>query len=119
MRAFAMCEACREEYEDPSDRRFHAQPIACNDCGPKLSISIDEMAAVLSAGCILALKGLGGYHLVCDARIERVVSQLRARKKRDAFGSHSVAPPGSGEPRPSMWKYGTPYCGVLSSRWCR
>ena len=83
MAAFAMCAECRAEYEDPGDRRFHAQPIACPRCGPTLSLElssggraaagtdvISEAAALLAGGGIVALKGLGGYHLMCDAATE-------------------------------------------------
>ena len=95
MKSFAMCPACRTEYEDPGNRRFHAQPIACPSCGPRLSIldgrgrpiaSDDPMAGTVAAlrrGGIMAVKGLGGYHLVCDARDDRTVAELRRRKHRD------------------------------------
>lgn len=94
MRDFALCPACRHEYEDPGDRRFHAEPIACAACGPHLQfVSGDEIlegdeaalaAAVadLRAGKIVAVKGVGGYHLMCDARDDRAVATLRARKPR-------------------------------------
>ncbi|MFP5353186.1 MAG: carbamoyltransferase HypF, partial [Actinomycetota bacterium] len=86
---FEMCEDCRAEYEDPADRRFHAQPIACPLCGPSLRLSsragdaIDETARVLGAGRIVAIKGLGGYHLACDATDESAVAELRRRKARE------------------------------------
>ena len=67
MAGFEMCADCRREYEDPADRRFHAEPIACPACGPHLSMPLEEAVALLREGAILAVKGLGGYHLACDA----------------------------------------------------
>lgn len=94
MAPFAMCPACRAEYEDPADRRFHAQPIACPDCGPRLWLEVGGVelagdaialaAARLRAGEILAVKGLGGFHLACDATNAEAVDRLRARKHRPA-----------------------------------
>jgi hydrogenase maturation protein HypF len=78
-----MCAACRAEYDDPRDRRFHAQPIACPDCGPALSMPLAEAVEVLAGGGILAVKGVGGYHLACRADDEGAVSALRARKHRE------------------------------------
>ncbi|NUM54563.1 MAG: carbamoyltransferase HypF [Candidatus Hydrogenedentes bacterium] len=96
MRAFRMCAQCRDEYEDPADRRFHAQPIACANCGPSISIWGPEgdvyashhdallMAATeVRAGRIVAVKGLGGFQLVADARDAHAVALLRKRKHRD------------------------------------
>jgi hydrogenase maturation protein HypF len=90
MAGFEMCEACRAEYEDPADRRFHAEPIACPDCGPRLSLGAargeDALAAaieLLRSDRIVAVKGLGGYHLACDATSEEAVARLRARKRRE------------------------------------
>lgn len=83
MAPFAMCPACQGEYGDPADRRFHAQPNACPDCGPELSMAPAEIAARLKAGEILAIKGLGGFHLAADARNEAAVARLRARKQRN------------------------------------
>jgi hydrogenase maturation protein HypF len=95
MAGFSMCRACRAEYEDPRDRRFHAQPIACLACGPKLQVldgrgqevdTDDALAfgiAALKEGKIVALKGLGGYHLACLAADATAVADLRMRKHRD------------------------------------
>ncbi|HEY5934141.1 MAG TPA: carbamoyltransferase HypF [Kofleriaceae bacterium] len=91
MASFAMCNACRAEYDDPRDRRFHAQPIACPACGPQLVLEppgdgdpIAATAAALANGEIIAIKGLGGYHLACDATNEPAIAELRRRKQRDA-----------------------------------
>ena len=96
MVSFPMCPSCREEYEDVRDRRFHAEPTACPACGPRLALldaagraleAVDPLQGVvgaLRAGQIVALKGLGGYHLACDATAPAVVSELRRRKARDA-----------------------------------
>ncbi len=84
MAPFPMCEACARDYADPTNRRFHAEPIACQDCGPKLNWPVSEVAAALRKGKIVALKGLGGFHLLCDAHDEGAVQTLRRRKGRDA-----------------------------------
>ena len=84
MRPFAMCDDCRREYEDVLDRRFHAQPVACRYCGPQYTLSPDSLAAALDAGRIVAMKGIGGFHLACDATNQAAVEDLRARKRRDA-----------------------------------
>jgi hydrogenase maturation protein HypF len=90
MARFEMCPDCRAEYEDPGDRRFHAEPIACPECGPRLRLDDFEgeealAAAVelIRAGSVLAVKGLGGYHLACDAGSEEAVARLRERKHRE------------------------------------
>ncbi len=89
MACFPMCEECLREYEDPSNRRFHAQPNACPDCGPSLTLSeetaepiLDHVRQLLRQGHIMAIKGLGGFHLVCDPLNDAAVRQLRERKKR-------------------------------------
>lgn len=83
MAGFPMCADCRREYDDPADRRFHAQPVCCPVCGPQLSMSVADAAAVLRSGQVLAVKGLGGYHLAVLATDERAVAALRARKHRE------------------------------------
>jgi hydrogenase maturation protein HypF len=96
MSAFAMCERCAAEYHDPADRRFHAQPIACPDCGPSLwfaahgervagsDAALGATQRALAAGTVVAIKGIGGYHLACRVDDEAAVVALRARKARGA-----------------------------------
>lgn len=98
MRAFELCARCRAEYEDPADRRFHAQPIACPACGPRVTLvqasgatlawpdgardPVDAAALLLGHGRIVAIQGLGGFQLACDARDADAVRRLRAGKRR-------------------------------------
>ncbi len=101
MRRFEMCPDCQDEYHDPLDRRFHAQPNACPACGPRLELvaakevlesihglalsdDLARTAALLRKGCIVAVKGLGGFHLACDATHTKAVARLRERKARPA-----------------------------------
>lgn len=96
MAGFALCPDCAREYGDPGHRRFHAQPNACPACGPRLRLAdaagqprktedvITAALAQLQAGAILAIKGLGGFHLVCDAQNSAAVTRLRQHKQRDA-----------------------------------
>ncbi len=96
MAAFTMCDACRREYEDPADRRFHAEPNACPVCGPQLQLlasdgqelaragdALMQAGAMLTSGSVLAVKGLGGFHLAADAADAAAVAELRHRKARD------------------------------------
>ena len=87
-----MCAACAAEYADPGNRRFHAQPNACPDCGPRLSHSLDAIAALLREGGIVAVKGIGGFHLACLAGDEEAVARLRARKHREEKPFALMAP---------------------------
>ncbi|MDJ0720455.1 MAG: carbamoyltransferase HypF [Desulfobacterales bacterium] len=104
MRSFRMCAACQAEYDNPRDRRFHAQPNACGDCGPQVALedgngailngeaAIHRAAALLADGKIVALKGLGGYHLTVDASNNAAVERLRRRKQREEKPLALMAP---------------------------
>jgi hydrogenase maturation protein HypF len=83
MAPFPLCEACASEYGNPLDRRFHAQPTACPQCGPTLSMQPAEIVRRLRGGEIVAIKGLGGFHLACDAKNHSTVARLRRAKQRD------------------------------------
>jgi hydrogenase maturation protein HypF len=94
MAPFPMCSECEEEYHDPTDRRFHAQPVACPECGPRIWLEVngeriedqekalDAARQLLKEGKVVAIKGLGGFHLACDATNEKAVIELRRRKLR-------------------------------------
>ncbi|WP_447078313.1 carbamoyltransferase HypF [Shewanella algae] len=97
MAGFALCDACRQAYEDPMDRRYHAQPVSCPKCGPELTLrgaggeilakreqALAQAIALIEQGKILAIKGLGGFHLICDAGNHDAVTELRRRKCRPA-----------------------------------
>lgn len=96
MNQFRMCEDCRAEYEDPLDRRFHAQPNACHVCGPQVFLedgagselargedAVEKVRSLLGQGCLIAVKGLGGFHLACDATNGEAVRRLRESKYRE------------------------------------
>ncbi len=95
MKVFKMCEECEEEYKNPLDRRFHAQPNACPRCGPHVFLydvkgnlvaekekALDKLVKFIKEGKIIAVKGIGGFHLICDATNEKAVGELRKRKRR-------------------------------------
>jgi hydrogenase maturation protein HypF len=95
MRHFPMCKSCRDEYENPADRRFHAEPVACAQCGPQLALwsvtgdtlalrhgAVAAAAAAVRQGKIVAVKGIGGFHLIVDANNEDAIRRLRLRKRR-------------------------------------
>lgn len=95
MQPFVMCDECQSEYTNPLDRRYHAQPISCSECGPTLSLcsingellatneeAIVQLAKLMNTGHIVAMKGMGGFHLMCDATQDDVVARLRKRKHR-------------------------------------
>src|SRR5258707_331327 len=109
MAKFKMCAACQAEYENPASRRFHAQPNACWDCGPQMGLlaadgalmdaaePIREAARLLQQGSVVAVKGLGGFYLACDAENEKAVGEIREREKRVEKPRASIV--GGGEPQ--------------------
>ncbi len=95
MSKFVMCEDCHAEYKNPLNRRYHAQPVSCEKCGPKIALfdtsnnelkknieAVKELANKINQGHIVALKGMGGFHIVCDAKNDKAVEELRIRKNR-------------------------------------
>jgi len=103
MAAFALCGPCAADYGDPKSRRFHAEAIACPACGPRLSHGVSEIAAAVDDGLIVALKGIGGFHLICDATNEVAVGRLRERKHRPARPFAVMAANDS-----SLWPFAKP-----------
>jgi hydrogenase maturation protein HypF len=94
MATFELCDECKKEYEDPTNRRYHAQPICCPNCGPHLKLydnqnneintteTLKEIAQKINSGFIVAIKGIGGFHIICDATNETAVKKLREKKNR-------------------------------------
>ncbi|MGH5546043.1 Sua5/YciO/YrdC/YwlC family protein, partial [Escherichia coli] len=124
MAAFPLCPACDKEYRDPLDRRFHAQPVACPECGPHLEwVSHGEHAeqeaalqaaiAQLKMGKIVAIKGIGGFHLACDARNSNAVATLRARKHRPAKPLAVMLPVADGLPDAARQLLTTPAAPIV------
>ena len=95
MASFELCEDCKKEYENPTNRRYHAQPLACEKCGPNVTLynnkneiishninAIKEVAQLINNGSIVAIKGIGGFHLICDAKNDNTIKELRIKKDR-------------------------------------
>ncbi|EMF0718768.1 carbamoyltransferase HypF [Citrobacter freundii] len=124
MASFPLCPQCDKEYRDPYDRRFHAQPVACPECGPHLEwVSADVRAeketalqaavTLLKAGGIVAVKGIGGFHLVCDARNDKAVALLRSRKRRPAKPLAVMLPGDDGLPESARRLLTTPAAPIV------
>ncbi|GDX07018.1 carbamoyltransferase HypF [Buttiauxella sp. A111] len=124
MAAFPLCPACEKEYRNPMDRRFHAQPVACPDCGPHMAWQCGEVsleredalqAAVmaLKAGKIVAIKGLGGFHLAVDARNNNAVANLRDRKHRPTKPLAVMLPDSDGLPADVVAQLNTPAAPIV------
>ncbi|RPH28875.1 carbamoyltransferase HypF [Buttiauxella warmboldiae] len=124
MAAFPLCPACEKEYRDPMDRRFHAQPVACPECGPQIEWLCGEQkferenalqAAItaLKDGKIVAIKGLGGFHLAVDARNDAAVSRLRARKHRPTKPLAVMLPDSQGLPANVVAQLNTPAAPIV------
>lgn len=94
MKDFIMCDACKKEYENPKNRRYHAQPVCCPSCGPQIKLydnkrneiisknTLKEISQKINNGYIVAIKGIGGFHIICDATNENTVNKLREKKNR-------------------------------------
>lgn len=124
MAAFPLCPQCEAEYRNPYDRRFHAQPVACGECGPWLTWlsgsqcaqkedALQAAVALLNAGGIVAVKGIGGFHLACDASNERAVKRLRARKHRPAKPLAVMLPNSDGLPIDARSLLNTPAAPIV------
>lgn len=124
MAPFPLCSPCEVEFRDPADRRFHAQPVACPDCGPRLEWraegeTLDGEAALqaaiarLAAGKIVAIKGIGGFHLACDAGNPAAVATLRARKHRPAKPLAVMLPTATGLPAAAAALMGSPAAPIV------
>ncbi len=127
MAAFELCAACLAEYENPADRRYHAEPIACADCGPQLTwhagdgdvcagaAALDAAVAALCAGRIVAAKGIGGYHLICDATNDVAVATLRKRKHRPYKPLAVMVPAAGNDGLDEVRRLATPTPGELEA----
>ncbi|PLM95522.1 carbamoyltransferase HypF, partial [Klebsiella variicola] len=124
MAPFPLCSPCEAEFRDPADRRFHAQPVACPDCGPRLEWraegeTLNSEAALqaaitrLAAGDIVAIKGIGGFHLACDAGNPAAVATLRARKHRPAKPLAVMLPSAAGLPADAAALMGSPAAPIV------
>ncbi|QRG80064.1 carbamoyltransferase HypF [Citrobacter sp. R56] len=124
MASFPLCPQCDKEYRDPYDRRFHAQPVACPACGPHLAWrsadvqaekeeALQAAVAMLKAGGIVAIKGIGGFHLACDARNSDAVATLRARKHRPAKPLAVMLPTEKGLPEAAHRLLTTPAAPIV------
>ncbi len=124
MAPFPLCSPCEAEFRDPADRRFHAQPVACPDCGPRLEWraegeTLNSEAALqaaitrLAAGDIVAIKGIGGFHLACDAGNPTAVATLRARKHRPAKPLAVMLPSAAGLPADAAALMGSPAAPIV------
>lgn len=124
MAAFPLCPACDAEYRHPMDRRFHAQPVACPDCGPQLfwqsgeqhlarGLALQEAVSALKAGQIVAVKGLGGFHLAVDARNGAAVRRLRERKRRPTKPLAVMLANGTGLPADVMALLNAPAAPIV------
>ncbi|WP_044859401.1 carbamoyltransferase HypF, partial [Enterobacter ludwigii] len=131
MAAFPLCEPCETEYRNPADRRFHAQPVACPDCGPELEWRAGETVAtresalsaavhMLKHGGIVAIKGLGGFHLACDASNAQAVATLRARKQRPMKPLAVMIPQAEGLPESVQTLLRSPAAPIVLTpkAWC-
>lgn len=131
MAAFPLCEPCETEYRNPADRRFHAQPVACPDCGPELEWRAGETVAtresalsaavhMLKNGGIVAIKGLGGFHLACDASNAQAVATLRARKQRPMKPLAVMIPQAEGLPESVQTLLRSPAAPIVLTpkAWC-
>ena len=131
MAAFPLCEPCETEYRNPADRRFHAQPVACPDCGPELEWRAGETVAtresalsaavhMLKHGGIVAIKGLGGFHLACDASNAQAVATLRARKQRPMKPLAVMIPQAEGVPESVQTLLRSPAAPIVLTpkAWC-
>ncbi len=124
MADFPLCPRCHAEYGDPADRRFHAQPVACETCGPELrwqhgadtaskEAALQAAVSLLVSGGIVAIKGLGGFHLACDARNPAAVAELRARKRRPTKPLAVMLPAAGALPTQAYARLTTPAAPIV------